>query len=167
MAQSLPVVRDLFIPGLLPQVAMIVAVAATLHWIVPTWQWANLILLAAGIYLVFCRTLRGLLTSHHSAAMKAYQSRDFERAVAHNLASYEFFTRHPVLDMNRHLLFGVASRNPYRTVALCNAGYSEAMRGNQQAAAQHFSRALELTPRCTNAEVGLAMVRGEALATQA
>jgi hypothetical protein len=50
---------------------------------------------------------------------------------------------------------------------LCNAGYSEAMRGNQEAAVQYFSRALELTPGCTNAEVGLAMVRGEALATQA
>jgi hypothetical protein len=41
------------------------------------------------------------------------------------------------------------------------------MRGNQQAAVQYFSRALELTPGCTNAEMGLAMIRGEALATQA
>jgi hypothetical protein len=111
--------------------------------------------------------MRAFFASDHSAGLRAYQARDFEKAVAHNLASYEFFTRHPALDRARSLLLGVASRNPYRTIALCNAGYSEAMRGNQQAAVQYFSRALELTPGCTNAEVGLAMVRGEALATKA
>jgi hypothetical protein len=164
MSQPLPTVRDLYLPGLLPQVAAILALVALLRAVAPTLSWANTFLLAALAYMIFCRTMRALFAGHHAAGLRAYQERNFADAVAHNLASYEFFTQHPLLDRARHLVFGTASRNPYRTVALCSAGYCEAMRGDHQAAAKYFLRALELPPGCTNAEVGLAMIGSDALA---
>ncbi len=160
MSQPLPTVREVWSPALLPQLVAIVIVAALLHTVIPALNWIRTLMAAAVMYMICCWLMRLLFTGHHAAGMRAYQARDFGGAVKHHLASYEFFTRHPVLDAARHLVFGTASRNPYRTIALCNAGYSEAMRGDHQAAAGYFARALELTPGCTNAEAGLAMVKG-------
>jgi hypothetical protein len=148
---------------LIPQFVAILLAAWLLHNFIPTLGWPEDLLFGALAYLLACRIMRALYARHHAEGIRAYQVRKFEIAVEHNLASYEFFDRHQLLDRLRHLVFGTASRNPYRTIALCNAGYCEVMRGNRDAATKYFVRALALTPGCRTAEMALAMLRSSEL----
>lgn len=163
MNQPLPTVRELYLPGFIPQAVAIALATWILHVSVPALSWFDDLLYGALAYLMSCCVMRAIFARHHSEGIRAYRARRFDDAVEHNLANYAVFERHQVLDRLRHLVFGTASRNPYRTIALCNAGYCEAMRGNQKAAIHCFIRALELTPDCANAKVGLTLVRNTAL----
>jgi hypothetical protein len=159
MRQPLPVIKaEIFLPGVAWQVAGMACVALVIHYgfILPLWPataFASPI-----VYMAFCRIMRWRFAGHHRGGIRAYRARRFDEAVVHNRASFEFFERHPWMDRWRFLLFGTASRTPYKTMALGNLAYSEVMRGNRSLAVSLFEQALRLTPGYANAEVGLAML---------
>lgn len=158
MRQSMPVVRQLYWPGLLVQALAIALLAACLYLALPNVAALWCVLVAAASYMVFCRIMRLLFTSHHRAALREYRKQQFSDAIAHNARSYEFFVAHPWLDRWRFLLLGTASPNRYSTIALVNQAYCESMRGDRAAARTLFEKALHESPGCTNAQFGLQML---------
>jgi hypothetical protein len=160
MAQSLPTVRQIYVPALVPQAVAIAAVAVAIHFFVGNVPWLRAIVIAALAYWVMCRIVRAVVLRHHRAAIVAYQASKFDEALAHNKASFDFFDAHPLLDRYRSLVLGVASPNTFRTIALTNSAYCHAMRGDRAEAAAIFTRVLKETPDCANAAFGLKMLEG-------
>jgi hypothetical protein len=158
--QSLPVIKaDLYMPALAVQLVAMVGIALILRYALSLRLWPETALASPAVYVVFCRIMRWRFAGHHRAGVRAYRIRRFDEAVAHNRASFEFFERHQWMDQWRFILFGTASRTSYRTMALSNMAYAEALRGNRSSAASLFKQALQLTPGYANAEVGLAMLQ--------
>lgn len=162
MAQNMPVVRQVHWIQLLPQVAVLALLAVIIDACAPRLRWNEAILIAAAAYLVWCRILRAIVTRNHIAGMKAYRARRFNEAISHYLASYRFFSAHPHLDAWRSAVFGVASGNPYRIIALCNMAYCHGQIGEGQKAIELFEQALAEQPDCTLARVSLNMLRSTA-----
>jgi len=160
MAQSLPTVRQIYAPALVPQLAAIAAMTVAIHTFVSKVQWLKAAFIAALTYWILCRIARAIVLGHHAAAIAAYKARKFDEALTHNKASFDFFDAHPTLDRFRALLFGVSSPNTFRTIALTNSAYCHAMKGDRTEAAAIFSRVLKETPDCANAEFGLKMLEG-------
>lgn len=160
MAQSLPTVRQIYAPALVPQLVAIVAIAVAIHTFVGNIPWSRAALIAAFSYWILCRIARVIVLGHHTAAIAAYRARKFDEALTHNKASFDFFEAHPMLDRHRALVLGVTSPNTFRTIALTNSAYCHAMRGDRTEAAAIFTRVLKETPDCANAEFGLKMLEG-------
>lgn len=157
--QALPVLKsEPYLPALAMQSVELVVIALVLHYALSLPLWPETAFASPTIQLLFCRAMRWRFAGHHRAGIDAYRIRRFDEAVAHHRASFELFDRHRWIDRWRFLLFGTAGRTPYRTMALGNMAYAEAMRGNRSAAVSLFEEALRLTPGYANAEVGLAML---------
>jgi len=119
----MPVVRQLHWIGLIPQFIAIAVLAVIAHM---AWSDSGVLfdlLIAALAYLIFCRLMRATFVRDHRSGMRAYHAQKFHEAISHFEASYQFFSAHRRLDTWRSLLFGVASPNPYRVIALCNMAY--------------------------------------------
>lgn len=104
--------------------------------------------IAALVYLIFCRIMRAKLTRDHSSGLRAYRAQKFQEAISYFKASYQFFSRHRHLDAWRSLLFGVASANPYRVIALCNMAYCYSQAGEGQQAMKLYQQPLQEEPGC-------------------
>jgi hypothetical protein len=160
MAQSLPTIRPIYAPALVPQLVAIAAIAAAIHIVTSNVSWLRAAVIAALTYWILCRMARVIVLGHHAAAIAAYKARKFDEALTHNKASFDFFDAHPMLDRYRALVLGVTSPNTFRTIALTNTAYCHAMRGDRTEAAAIFTRVLKETPDCANAEFGLKMLEG-------
>ena len=123
MAQSLPTVRLIYAPALVPQIVAIATVAAAIHIVTSNVSWLTAAVVAALMYWILCRIARVIVLGHHTAAIAAYKERKFDEALTHNKASFDFFDAHPMLDRYRALALGVASPNTFRTIALTNTAY--------------------------------------------
>jgi hypothetical protein len=160
MSQPLPTVRQIYAPALIPQVLAIAVLSIAFHLWLPSKSWPYAVFLGALTYLIYCRIARAIVLRHHSAGIVAYKARRFDEALRHSRASFEYFERHVLIDRYRSLVLGAASSNSFRTIALINSAYGEAMRGNRAQAVSLFRQVLSETPDCANAEFGLKMLQG-------
>lgn len=161
MTQRLPVARQLYWPGLLPQFGAITLIDLAIFQFTDT-DFAVSTLLAAGLYWLACGVMRRFFANDQRLGMRAYRASKFEEAVGHFKNSYDFFTKHPWLDRYRFLLLGTSSVNPYRTISLCNMAFCEAQLGHGNRAIELYEEALKLTPDCAIAQVALRMLRATA-----
>lgn len=161
MKQGLPVFRQLYWLGLLPQLAAIAAIGLVIYPLISSRSVGipETALVAATSYWVFCFLMRRIFAREHKRGMKAYRASRFEDALEHYTKSYESFSKHPWLDRYRFILLGTASPNPYTTVSLCNMAFCETQLGHGERAIELYEQALKLTPGCTPAEVALRMLR--------
>ncbi|MGH7979942.1 MAG: hypothetical protein ACREE6_11255, partial [Limisphaerales bacterium] len=148
MNQRMPVVRQLEWIGLIPQCAAIAVLAAIAHVVLPDLDIPLDILIGALVYHIFCRVMRAKFVRDHRNGMRAYQARKFQDAISHFERSYQFFSAHRRLDTWRSLLFGVASANPYRVIALCNMAYCYTQAGDGHHAIKLYEQALHEKPDC-------------------
>lgn len=155
----MPVVLQLIWIGLVPQFAAIVVLAIVIHFIFLKLTIPVDVFVAALVYLVFCRAMRLRFVREHRKGMRAYHSRRFQDAISHFEASYRFFSVHRRLDTWRSLLFGVASPNSYRVIALCNMAYCWSQVGDGQRAVALYEQALQEAPGCMLASASLNMLR--------
>jgi hypothetical protein len=163
MSQEMPVIRQLYWPGLLPQFTVIGGLAIGFHLAIPAWRWNTDALVGAVVYAIICRALRQTLAREHVLGMGDYRAQRFSDARDHFRQSYAFFTVHPRIDWWRFFLFGSTSRNPYRTLALCNEAFCESQLENGAAAIALYEQALRITPHCTLATASLRMLRSTAV----
>jgi tetratricopeptide (TPR) repeat protein len=161
MKQRLPVVRQLYWRGLLPQFVAIAAIDLVVYPFIsgPGIGIPESTLIAAGAYWIFCVVMRRTLTLDFIRGIRAYRAGKFEESIEHYKRGYEFFTKHPWIDRFRFVLLGTASQNPYTTISLCNMAFSESQLGHGNRAIELYEQALKLTPGCAIAEVGLRMLR--------
>ena len=159
MQQKMPVVRQLHWVQLIPQAVAIAAVALMIQAFLPRLGFFRASFIAALAYLIFCRVMRSWLTRDHILGMKAYQAQRFDEAILHFDNSYRFFSAHRKVDAWRSMLFGVASWNPYRTIALLNKAYccGQTQRGPE--AVELYERVLNEDPDCKSAQASLTMLR--------
>ncbi len=144
---------------MIPQLAAIVGLALITYALFPGLGFIRANLVAALEYLIFCRLMRLMLTRDHIAGMRAYQAQHFDDAILHFDNSYRFFSEHCKLDAWRSLLLGVASRNPYRIIALCNMAYCYGQTARGQEGMKLYKQVLDEDPDCTLAQTSLAMLR--------
>jgi hypothetical protein len=130
----MPVVRQLQWMGLIPQFVAIAVFAVIVRVAFPNLGVPVDIFIGALVYLIFCRVMRARFVRDHQNGMRAYHAQKFQDAISHFEASYRFFSKHRRLDTWRSLLFGVASPNPYRIIALCNMAYCYSQTGEGQRA---------------------------------
>lgn len=163
MSQPMPVVRQLHWISLVPQAVMVATFTFIIHFSAPRSRWMHAVFFAALAYLILCRVLRAVFTRDHIAGMAAYRAQRFDDAIVHFGASYEFFSTHRWLDSCRAWLFGVASANPYRIIALCNMAFCYGQIGQGFRAIELFEKALAQAPDCTLARTSLNMLRSTSL----
>src|SRR5438552_17429496 len=156
MQQKMPVVRQVHWVQLIPQAVAIGAVALLIQVFLPRLGFFRASFIAALAYLVFCRVMRSWLTRDHILGMKAYQAQHFDEAILHFDNSYRFFSAHRKVDAWRSMLFGVASWNPYRTIALLNKAYCCGQTQRGQEAIELYERVLNEGPDWKSAEASLA-----------
>jgi tetratricopeptide (TPR) repeat protein len=155
----MPVVRQLNWMGLIPQFVAIGIFAVIAHAAFPDLDVPFDIFIAALAYFIFCRVMRAKFVRDHRSGMRAYQAQRFQEAISHFEASYQFFATHRQLDTWRSLLFGVASPNTYRVIALCNMAYCYSQAGDGQRAIKFYEQALHEEPGCALARASLNMLR--------
>jgi hypothetical protein len=159
MSQRMPVLRQLQWVGLMPQFFAIAVLAIIVRVAFPNLGVPVDIFIGALVYLIFCRVMRASFVRGHKSGMSAYRAQQFQDAISHFEASYRFFSTHRWLDTWRSLLFGVASPNPYRVMALCNMAYCYAQTGEGQRAIELYEQALHEEPDCALAQASLNMLR--------
>ena len=159
MPQPPPVVRQLYWPGVIPQVVAVAALSAGAWFIVPASDGGQAIVAGGALYIVSCRAMRLLLVRDHTRGMQAYRAGRFRDAIAHFDASRRFFSTHPWLDASRSLVFGVASRNPYRVIALGNMAYCHGQLGEGIEAVALYERVLQEAPGHAVARASLNLLR--------
>jgi tetratricopeptide (TPR) repeat protein len=167
MTQRMPVVRQLYWMELIPQFIAIALLAGIPYVAFPDLDVPFDVFIAALVYLIFCRVMRAKFVRDHTSGMKAYHAQRFQDAISHFEASYRFFSAHRGLDRWRSLLFGVASRNPYRVIALCNMAYCYSQAGDGAQAIKLYEQALHEKPDCTLAKASLNMLRSVSSASDA
>ena len=167
LPQQMPVVRQLYWIALIPQFTAIVVLAIVVHVVRPGLEIPFDIFIAALAYFIFCRAMRATFVRDHRKGMKAYRAQKFQDAISHFEASHRFFSAHRGLDRWRSLLFGVASQNPYRVIALCNMAYCYSQAGDGQKAIKLYEQALQEQPDCTLAKASLNMLRSASSAPDA
>ena len=158
MSQRMPVVRQLQWTGLIPQFIAIAVLGVIVRVTFPNFDVPVDIFFGALGYLIFCRVMRARFAQNHKSGMRAYHAQKFQDAISHFEASYRFFSTHPRLDAWRSLLFGVASPNPYRVIALCNMAYCYTQTGEGLRAIKLYEQALHEEPDCALAKASLNMV---------
>jgi hypothetical protein len=158
MSQRMPVLRQLQWTGLIPQFVAIAVLAVIVRVAFPNLGVPVDIFIGALGYLIFCRVMRARFVRDHKSGMRAYHAQKFQGAISHFEASYRFFSTHRWLDTWRSLLFGVASPNPYRVIALCNMAYCYSQIGEGQRAIKLYEQALHEEPDCTLAKASLNML---------
>ncbi len=159
MSQPMPVIRQLYWPELVPQFVAIVALCAIAWFVMPTADRWLTIFAGAFTYLLFCRLMRWLLVREHTLGMRAYRDGRFRDAIHHFDANHRFFSDHCRLDAYRSLLFGVASQNSYRVIALCNMAYCYGQLGDGTKAIELFERVLQECPENAVAQSSLNLLR--------
>jgi len=167
MTQRMPVVRQMQWMGLIPQFVAIAVLAVIAYVVFPALDIPIDIFIAALGYLIFCRVMRARFVRDHRMGMRAYNAQKFQDAISHFEASYRFFSTHPRLDSWRSLLFGVASPNSYRVVALCNMAYCYSQSGYGQQAIKLYEQALLEKPDCAIAKASLNMLNSVSPTTNA
>ncbi len=155
----MPVVRQIYWPGLIPQFLAIAALCASLWLLLPAPARGQAIWLGALAYLVFCRLMRWWLVRDHAQGIRAYRGGRFHDAIAHFDASHRFFSAHRRLDACRSLLFGVASQNSYRIIALGNMAYCHGQLGDAARAIDLYERVLQEVPDHAVARSSLNLLR--------
>jgi tetratricopeptide (TPR) repeat protein len=159
MPQPMPVVRQLYRPALVPQFIAIASIAAVVRLCFPWLPLLAILIAAPLIYLVFCRIMRAFLVREHGRGMRAYRAKRFQDAIAHFQASHQYFSEHRRLDSWRSLIFGVASYNPYRVIALGNMAYCYSQLGDGAKAIELYEQVLREAPNHAVAESSLKMLR--------
>ena len=162
MQQLMPVVRQLYWPGVVPQVLAIAVLSAVAWPLLPPADRGRAVVVGAVVYLVFCQLMRRWLVRHHARGMAAYRGGRFAEAIAHFEASHRFFAGHRRLDAWRSVLFGVASRNPYRLIALGNMAYCHGQLGQGPRAVELYERVLTEAPDDAVARSSLNLLRASA-----
>src|SRR5438552_5900793 len=156
MQQKMPLVRQPHWISLIPQLVAIAALTLPIYAVIPPLGLFRASALAALVYLIFCRLMRSWLTRDHILGMKAYHAQHFDEAILHFDNSYRFFSAHRKVDAWRSMLFGVASWNPYRTIALLNKAYCCGQTQRGQEAIELYERVLNEGPDWKSAEASLA-----------
>jgi tetratricopeptide (TPR) repeat protein len=159
MSQPMPVVRQLYWPGLIPQWIAILLLAVIVYFCFPMATIFPSLVAGAVIYLVICRSLRALLVRDHTRGMAAYRAGNFQEAISHFQASHRFFSAHRRLDSWRSFVFGVASRNPYRVIALGNMAYCHGQLGEGAKAIELYEEVLREAPDHTLAKSMLNLLK--------
>ena len=159
MPQPPPVIRQLYWPRLIPQVIAIGTLSAVAWLVLPASRLDWAIAIGAVVYLVTCRFMRLVLARDHARGMQAYRAGRFRDAIAHFEGSCRFFSAHPRLDGWRSLLFGVASHNPYRIIAIANMAYCYGQLGEGPKAAELYERVLQEVPDHAVARASLNLLR--------
>ena len=161
----MPVVRQVHWISLIPQLVAIAGLALLTYAIFPRVGFIRASFIAALGYLIFCRVMRSVLTRDHILGMRAYQAQHFDDAILHFDNSYRFFSAHRKLDAWRSLLFGVASRNSYRIIALCNKAYCYGQTAHGPEAMMLYEQVLNEDPKCMLAQTSLTMLRAGSAGT--
>jgi len=158
----MPVVRQVYWPGLIPQFIAIAALSIAVRLSFSTATILDALFGGAIIYLAVCRLLRWTLVRDHTQGMAAYRAGQFRDAISHFEASHRFFCAHPRLDAWRSLVFGVASKNPYRIIALGNMAYCYGQLGDGPKAIELYEQVLREAPDHTLAKASLNLLRAVA-----
>lgn len=165
MSQPMPVVRQVYWPGLIPQF-LAIAVLCAASWLLLPMGVRGMAILVGGIaYLVFCRMMRWWLVRDHAQGIQAYRAGRFQDAIAHFDASHRYFSAHRRLDAWRSLLFGVASQNSYRIIALGNMAYCYGQLGDGARAVELYERVLQEVPDHAVAKSSLNLLRASGTRT--
>lgn len=146
MTQTMPVVRQLYRPALIPQYIAIAILVVAVRLIYPPVTLLGAALVGPLIYLLICRTTRALLVRDHTLGIRAYKAKHFDRAIEHFQASRDYFSAHPRLDACRSFLFGVACQTPYRVLSLGNMAFCHAQMGNRSKAIELYEQVLREDP---------------------
>ncbi len=155
----MPVIRELYWPGLIPQCIAIALLAIIAGLTFPALTVSQMTVVAAVIYLIICRSLRGLLVRDHRRGMKAYRAGRFHEAISHFQASQKFFSAHRQLDAWRSFIFAIASYNPYRVIALGNMASCYAQLGDRAKAIELYEQVLSEVPDHTLAKTSLNVLK--------
>jgi tetratricopeptide (TPR) repeat protein len=135
--------------------------------LLPAADRSQAIFVGAIVYLIWCRLMRWFLVRDHSEGMRAYRAGRFQDAISHFDASYRFFSTHRRLDAYRALLFGVASQNSYRIIALGNMAYCYGQLGDGAKAIELYERVLQEAPEHAVAKSSLNLLRASVPRTDA
>jgi hypothetical protein len=162
MPQPMPIVRQLYGPALIPQFIAIAALCALARLVLPSASLVFVLAVGAFAYLISCRLLRAIFTGDHIRGMEAYRAGRFGDAIDHFQASYNFFQTHRYLDACRWIIFGVASRNSYRIIALANMAYCHGQLSAGARAIELYEQVLRECPEHPIAKASLNMLRAGA-----
>jgi tetratricopeptide (TPR) repeat protein len=146
MPQPIPVVREIYWAGLIPQFVAIVILAIATHFCFPALLVNQYVLVAAAIYLILCYSLRAIFVREHRRGINAYRAGRFADAITHFQASYEYFLVHRWLDTWRSFFFSVASRNSYKVISMGNMAYCHAQLGNREKSIELYEQVLREAP---------------------
>jgi len=155
--QPLPVIRQMYWPALIPQAIAIGVLAFTLRICLRTLDPLAAVLVASLAYVIVCRVVRASLARDHVRGMKALRAGRFDEAIPHFESSYTFWCSHRTLDGWRSL-YGIASYNPYRVMALLNAAFCCSQVGKRTKAIELYEQVLRESPNNTIATVSLRML---------
>jgi len=153
MASQPPIVRQFawfsFVPHLLV-LGFLVGVA----WLVGLEDYP---VIGAGVYLAYSLGIRFFILRAHRAGMALVRRGKFWEAIPHFQGSYEFFTRHSLIDKLRFLSLLSSSRVSYREMALLNLAFCHAQNGNGEKAREYYLQTVREYPGSRIAAAGLRM----------
>lgn len=109
-------------------------------------------------YLTLAWTLRNTLARQHRQGMALVKRGQFEAALPHFAASYDFFRRHPWVDAQRHFTLLSPSRVSYCEMALVNQAFCHAQLGWGSDARRLYEQALAQFPGSNLAQTALRML---------
>ena len=162
MSQPLPVIRQIYWPQRIPQLIAILLLAGLVRLFFPMATVVELLVAGVVIYFFVSRFFRAALLGEHTKGMALYRAGRFEEAISHFQANYEFFSKHRKIDAWRSLLFGVASRNPFRVISLGNMVYCHGQLGNGAKAIELYEEVLREMPDHAVAIASLKMLNAMA-----
>lgn len=143
--QPMPVVRSVYWPALVPQVVVVAALTVIVGLFFPALEVPARVLIAAAAYVIGCRVLRAIVAADHVRGMKAYRAGRFEEAERAFERSHAFWSSHRTLDACRSV-FGIASYDPYRVIALLNRAFCYAQRQQPERAIALYEQVLAEAP---------------------
>src|SRR5438128_1609258 len=94
MPQQMPVIRQMYWTGSIPQVLAIGALAFAFHAVFRNLDAPQSLFAGAVFYMIFCRAMRLIFAQEHRRGMAAYRARNFHDAIPPFEASYRFFSEH-------------------------------------------------------------------------
>jgi tetratricopeptide (TPR) repeat protein len=157
MASNVPVIRPVAWLALLPQMALMAALA-TVGWLV-TGQREGVIL-GLGVYLFYSLVIgRLIIARHHRRGIRLVRQRRFAEAIPAFEQSLEFFTRHAWVDRFRSIIMLSAAGLSYREMALANIAFCYSQIGRGAEAKQYYQQTLAEYPNNGLALAALAMIQ--------
>ena len=152
-----PIIRQVAWTAAIGQiVAMILVTTIAASFAGP--DYCDIVVFASlGLFVAYALLSRELIAREHRRAIRLVKARQFHEAIEHFERSYDFFTRHALLDKFRSIVLLSASSASYREMALVNIAFCYSQSGNGDKAKQYYRKALEPFPDSGLAQTGINM----------